>query len=216
MISSAKSNMYEVNARSVLDVYGEFAEGTGREVALAVSTRSLGDTARNALRKSFAALGYGSDACAWVTTTVGGAADAGADAGAGGRGATGEDADAGGREAAGVNTDPNTRGAAGAGSSLGGTADEAGRSPLPEVRLGAYDLMSVAEGLDPLVMVAADAEACDLLGRSYRLDFPAGKDCVIRVMGRTCALFCDFESMMTSEDGRQRAWALLKKLPKLR
>lgn len=161
MISSAKSNMYEVNAASTLAVYCDFVQGTGREVALAISLRTLSPAARNALVKSLAALGYGREACAWV--------------------------------------------------SLSSESDE---ENVTEPQLGAYDLMSIVEGLDPLAIVTADERSCALLGHAYRHDPPS--DSSTRIMGRPCVCFRDLEAMLKSEDGKQRAWALLKKLPRFR
>lgn len=154
MISSAKSNMYEVNALSTLAVYGDFVQGGVNQAVLALSTRSLSDAARFALESSAKALGYGPQACAFAVTS------------------------------------------------------------LPdELTLGAKDLMSVTEGLDPLAVVVADEAAAGLFGRAYRAEVPLDAFC--HVLGRPLVAFRDLEAMLGTAEDKQRAWALLKKLPKL-
>lgn len=82
-----------------------------------------------------------------------------------------------------------------------------------DAALGASDLLSVVEGLDPLAVVAADAEAAALLGRAYRCELAL--DAATRVMGRTVVAFRRFEDMLSDPGEKQKAWALLKKIPKL-
>ena len=67
---------------------------------------------------------------------------------------------------------------------------------------GALDgpaLFALVEGLDPLCVVAADAEAATALSQAYR---PA-------------VAFDSFEQMLADDQAKQRAWALLKTLPRL-
>ncbi|WP_172135775.1 hypothetical protein, partial [Adlercreutzia sp. ZJ473] len=94
-----------------------------------------------------------------------------------------------------------------AGATAGGAPEPAGAT------LGARDLLSVVEGLDPLAIVAADAEAAALLGRAYRCELAL--DAATRVMGRTVVAFRRFEDLLETPDEKQKAWALLKKMPKL-
>lgn len=77
-------------------------------------------------------------------------------------------------------------------------------------RLGANDLHMVIEGVDPLVLVAADAQAASVLSHAYQCDVPTNN--ASRVLGRTCVAFKGFEQMLDSPDNKQRAWALLKRL----
>lgn len=79
--------------------------------------------------------------------------------------------------------------------------------------LGSADLLTIVEGLDPLCLVATDADAAALLAQAYRHDVAPDDAC--RLMGRTVVAFHDLASLMDSPDDKQRAWALLKKLPKL-
>lgn len=79
--------------------------------------------------------------------------------------------------------------------------------------LGSHDLLTIVEGLDPLCLVAADLAAADLIGRAYRRDVDPDGAC--RLMGRTLVAFRDLSALMGSPEDKQRAWALLKKLPKI-
>ncbi len=105
-------------------------------------------------------------------------------------------------------------GAADGGAAAPGLADAADGAPEPAgTALGARDLLSVVEGLDPLAIVAADADAASLLGRAYRCEIAL--DAATRVMGRTVAAFRRFEDLLETPEEKQKAWALLKKMPKL-
>lgn len=208
MTFPAKSNMYEVNATSTLEVYGDFVEGTGNELLLTISTRTLNASAREALEKSAAALGYGTRGVAYVATTIGGESVS--------RGADG----------------PGNASGAGEGERVGvgvGGSERVGKpkrtsDPKPsncpestfdfaEATLGASDLLSIIEGLDPLAIMAADAQAAALLERAYRRELTL--DAATRIMGRTAVTFCCFKDLLDEPNKKQKAWALLKKLPKL-
>ncbi len=79
--------------------------------------------------------------------------------------------------------------------------------------LNARDMMDIVEGLDPVAIVAADGNAAALLCEAYRVE-PA-YDEVLRILGRTVVAFRNFESMLETSADKQRAWALLKKLPQV-
>ena len=78
--------------------------------------------------------------------------------------------------------------------------------------LDAQALFLLIEGLDPLVVVATDAEAARSLGGAYRQDVPL--DAPFRLFGRSAVAFAAFESLLENAQSKQVAWALLKKLPK--
>lgn len=186
MISSANSNIYEVNARSVLEVYADFLDATPAKTVVVISERPLSLSASEALKKSAAALGYGEGACAFAALTpANDAAEASTNLAAG---------------AAHPGTDLAT-----------GTPHPGGDSE--GILLGANDVLSIVEGLDPLAVVAADTASAALLARAYRTSVQP--DDATRVLGRPCIAFSQLESMMESSSGKQKAWALLKKLPKL-
>lgn len=94
---------------------------------------------------------------------------------------------------------------------------EFGEAPLaiavietPESALGAEDVRTIVEGLDPVALVVADAFAAELLSTAYRL--PVALNDKNRMLGRTVVVFEDFEGLMKTPADKQRAWALLKKL----
>ncbi len=75
-------------------------------------------------------------------------------------------------------------------------------------RLGPNDAFALVEGLDPLLIVALDSAAAQLLAQAYRTSVDL--DDVTRLLGRPCLAFALFERLLESEDSRQRAWALMK------
>lgn len=79
--------------------------------------------------------------------------------------------------------------------------------------LGSNDLLTIVEGLDPLCLVATDAKASALLAQAYRHDVEPDAAC--RLMGRSVVAFRDLAALMNTPEDKQRAWALLKKLPKI-
>ena len=147
MISSANCNMYEVNARSALAVYGDFVRTQGGTLVASICSHEIDDATRAAVEKSMAALGYGENACAHIAVKVDGS------------------------------------------------------------ELGAADVHNVIEAIDPL------AEAVQVASHAYRR--PVELDASTRVLGRTVIAFRDLERMMGSAKEKQRAWALLKKIPHL-
>ena len=80
----------------------------------------------------------------------------------------------------------------------------------PEGSLGAEDVRTIVEGLDPVAAVAADAFAAELVSTAYRL--PVALNDKNRVLGPAGVVFEDFEALMKTPADKQRAWALLKKL----
>ncbi len=75
------------------------------------------------------------------------------------------------------------------------------------------DLLNVIEGLDPLALIVTDTYSASLLSSAYRCDVE--NDAVDRILGRIVVAFRDFGLMLDSSEKKQRAWFLLKKLPKL-
>lgn len=83
---------------------------------------------------------------------------------------------------------------------------------LPDgVALGPQDLFTLIESIDPICCIVTDGEANALFAQAYH-QAPV-RDDVHRVLGRTCVSFGDFSAMLASSEGKQKAWALLKKLP---
>lgn len=73
-------------------------------------------------------------------------------------------------------------------------------------------LFALIEGIDPFHLIATDHAAATMLGKAYRED--VADDDSIRLLGRTCIAFRDFEEMLETPERKQLAWALLKKMPK--
>ena len=108
MISSVKSNIFEVTGESVLMLYGSHLTGAPTSTLLVLSETPLGDAALEALEKSAASLEFGAAPLARVV----------------------------------VETD--------------------------EGKLGAEDVRTIVEGLDPVALVACDAFAAETLSAAYR------------------------------------------------
>lgn len=73
-------------------------------------------------------------------------------------------------------------------------------------------LMAALEGVDPVVMVVCDADAARAIEKSYGCTLPLGTPA--RVFGRSTVTFKDFGALMATDESKQRAWALLRQLPK--
>lgn len=75
------------------------------------------------------------------------------------------------------------------------------------------EIFRVIESLDPLCIVIADHKAIETTARAFsaRLEI----EVPTTLLGHNCCCFEDFERMLTQEKTKQRAWALLKTLPKL-
>lgn len=84
---------------------------------------------------------------------------------------------------------------------------------VDDIPLGDVDLFTLVEGIDPLAIVATDAAAAARLARAYRQNVPV--DEASRIFCRNAVAFRDLESMLETPEGKQRAWALFKKLPRL-
>lgn len=76
--------------------------------------------------------------------------------------------------------------------------------------LGVPEILSVVEGLDPLIMVATDQLSVETLSHAYHVEIPL--DAASRLLGRPIAAFRDFDAMLESEKTKQAAWSSLKQL----
>ena len=96
--------------------------------------------------------------------------------------------------------------------------------------LAPKQLFSLIEGIDPLALVAADSAAMRALEQAYRIAqdvifkgkenssakrFSLAPNMFTRILGRNAVTFSSFESMLSTPNDKQRAWALLKKLPRM-
>lgn len=85
------------------------------------------------------------------------------------------------------------------GSSAGGPAE-----------LDSSALFLLIESLDPLFVVSTDSAATSTLAHGYRLDLPL--DGPARVFGRQAVCFTDFASLLETQEGKRKAWGILKAL----
>ena len=69
------------------------------------------------------------------------------------------------------------------------------------------------EGIDPICLIACDDRAVASLEAAYRT--ACTRDTSMRILGRPCVLFGDLPALLATDQGKQRAWALLKTLPRL-
>ena len=81
-----------------------------------------------------------------------------------------------------------------------------------DIPLDPQALFLLVEGLDPLLLICADAEAISLACLAYHSQFE--QDAPARVFGRPAVMFRNLDDLMESDAGKQKAWKLLKSLPR--
>ncbi len=81
-----------------------------------------------------------------------------------------------------------------------------------DVPLDAQALFLLVEGLDPVCVICADAASTTALGQAYRTSYEL--DSAARAFGRPAVMFRDLSALLTTDNGKQLAWHLLKSLPK--
>lgn len=69
------------------------------------------------------------------------------------------------------------------------------------------------EGLDPICLIACDERAVASLETTYRTT--CKRDAAQHVFGRPCVAFDNLPVLLTTDQGKQRAWSLLKTLPRI-
>ena len=155
----AQSNIYGAGAASIFELFGDYVEGDAGRAALVLASKRPCDASLDALDKSFAAFGYGTDAFSVATIEP---LDASAEGG--------------------------------------------------DIPLDSQALFLLVEGLDPLLLICADAESVSLACLAYRSQFE--QDAPARVLGRPAVMFRNLDDLMKSDAGKQKAWKLLKSLPR--
>ncbi len=186
-------NIYEFNANSALLLYGAFVDGNPNCTLMVIGERTLDDTARNALVASSEKLGYGKGAIAWVQLVE-------------------EVAE--GTSAPGVKSEPSsaererTSAEGNIGADMSTSPDAADTNEGQ--RIGAADLHTIVEALDPIGVVATDAAAASMLSKAYskqlKINGSNRMDC------RTVVAFNEFSTMLSSDEDKQKAWHALKSL----
>ena len=81
----------------------------------------------------------------------------------------------------------------------------------PERPLDPPSLFELVEGLDPVCCCAVGKAAVDMLTAAYRI--PVQACARTTALGRPVCLLAEMPTMLLSEEGRQKAWSLLKSLP---
>lgn len=74
-------------------------------------------------------------------------------------------------------------------------------------------LFLLIEGLDPICLIVCDRRAAAAIEAAYRT--ACGRDVAQHVFGRPCVIFEDLPALLASDQGKQRAWSLLKTLPRI-
>lgn len=86
----------------------------------------------------------------------------------------------------------------------------ASQDDAPEPVLGAHDLLTLLEGLDPAAIIATDAAAVSLVSATY--ETPMKMDAANRAACRTVVALADFEGALNDSEAKQKAWHALKKI----
>lgn len=205
----SNGNMYAANLRIAWELFAANLEGNRSGAVVVISEAPLPENARTALDSSMRALGYGAEICTFAVLR-------------GKRAALDESGTAGEGEVDGRST----RGVGGAvGRDGGGAGGAAGRdgggaggdgasAPIAPTAptLDGDALRMLVEGLDPLCIVIADRASSAVFSKAYQERCPL--DAAGRVLGRSIVAFTSFASLLETPADKQRAWALLKTLPR--
>lgn len=81
-----------------------------------------------------------------------------------------------------------------------------------DIPLDPHALFLLVEGIDPLLFICIDEAATALVAQAYRTTI--SPDSSERILGRPAVFFKDLDALMESDAGKQKAWKLLKSLPR--
>lgn len=70
----------------------------------------------------------------------------------------------------------------------------------------------LVEALDPLFLIVADEKTAHVVAHAYRAAF--GLDAPARVFGRSTCVFRNLPELVSTDEGKQKAWKVLKSFPK--
>ncbi len=194
-------SLYERVAQQNVSRFAGTYAGSVNAAVLVVSSCEPSDAAKAALTASFRTLGYSSPSIGWAMCANGSKPLGGnnqADA------AAGPDAP----EPALSETDPRAA----------EQTKPAGTASQPELTTGPAqpkggDLFTLIEAIDPLCVVSLDKQAATALSHDFNAPLPLEARTLL--MGHACLCFQDFDSLLSSDKGKHKAWGLLKQLPKL-
>ena len=77
--------------------------------------------------------------------------------------------------------------------------------------LGPEQLISAIEGLDPLCAVVAGHGSLSLFAKAYRIERP--EQGFAHILGRPTCLLPNIEALLGTNEGKQKAWSIMKALP---
>lgn len=201
MNSPSPSLFEQVVQHHVASFAGTYKGGINA-AAILVSSQPATEQAKAALTAAFRELGYSSSALGWAVPD-GRPVGANREASASGNLASG---------AAPV-TEPGAerRGSAApdVSSAVLDSMQHADAVPAP----GSGSLFALIEAICPLAVVALDHKAVEALSRSFNVALPLEVETLL--LGHVCVCFEDFTAMLESPEAKQKAWRLLKVLPKL-
>ena len=201
-------NIFDTSLRATAELFAPYLAGSFGGLAIAVASCWPNQTVRNALESSLAALGYGNDCLAYVSLT-----GEGGDAGdfADGNAAAFASSKAPSKDFAAQGPNPGAHQNGAPVASAETDSKKAVEEELPP--LDAHALFTLIEGLDPKCIIALNAAAARTLAEAFHVKHILNAHG--RFNGRDVVAFSDFASLMNSPEEKQRAWHLLKKLPKL-
>lgn len=182
-------NIFDISQRASAELFAPYLAGSFGGFALAVSSTWLDPVSRNALESSLSALGYGSDCLLYVSLCSGEASPN--------------------NDSARMKNETTQHPPAQASEHQSHEAS----SDEGELRLDAQALYTLVESFDPLCVIATDAPAARALAEAFHVKQILNAHG--RFAGRDVITFSNFSSLMNAPEEKQRAWSLLKKLPKL-
>ena len=77
--------------------------------------------------------------------------------------------------------------------------------------LGALDIRTIVEAAEPLFLIIADEFSLCLIEEGYEAKLP--RQDTARLLGRDVVCFESLNELLQTPQGKQRAWALFKRLP---
>lgn len=191
-------SLYERVAQQHVSRFPGTYDGSVNAAALVVSSRQPSTAAKAALTASFCTLGYASTSIGWAQTATS------ANGGQPGepRNKTQEE----------IPDTDNAEEALAAPNSTESNAPVQPDAPNPR-QTESSDLFTLIEAICPLCVVSLDRDAATALSHDFNTPLPLEARTLL--MGHACICFQDFDSLLSSEEGKHKAWALLKTLPKM-
>lgn len=212
-------SLYERVAQQHVSRFPGTYDGSVNAAALVVSSRQPSTAAKAALTASFRTLGYTSTSIGWAVCTDSSSASAETQ-----QRPSDEPEGEGGYstpvafDAQAEKAKPNAAWLAGAASDVASqpTPPATPSSPKPgtdTMQPKDGDLFTLVEAICPLCVVSLDRDAATALSHDFNTPLPLEARTLL--MGHACICFQDFDSLLSSEEGKHKAWALLKTLPKM-